>query len=127
MISWNLYHWLIYPTTLFKLQFIDGQTCFLILVVKSTYESQVKFSSLGKFREYLEFFGAGFSLGRPVYMEKNGPEFSPCQSSQLYKKIVDPERSRMLWLSNTAFAHALIASPWPRAGQNVYMEKSWLG
>ena len=100
---------------------------FLFWLWKSTYESQVKFSSLGKFREDLELFGAGFSLGRPVYMEKNCPEFSPSQSSQLYTKIVDPKQSRMLWLSNTAFAHALIASPRPRAGQNVYMEKSWLG
>jgi len=59
---------------------------FLFWLWKSTYESQVKFSSLGKFREDLEFFGAGFSLGRPVYMEKNCPEFSTSQSVNFLRK-----------------------------------------
>lgn len=79
----------------------------------STCESHVNFSLLGMFREDIEFFRAGFSLGSSVYMEKKCLEFWPSQ----------PRRSRMAWLANTALAHALIASPWPRARQNAYMEK----
>ena len=59
---------------------------FLFWLWKSTYESQVKFSSLGKFREDLEFFGAGFHWGAPFTWRKIVPSFHPPNQVNFIKK-----------------------------------------